>query len=139
MRKFLILAVILLVSSGCKKVVEEVKKTTISGTVTNGGEPVNGAIVLLLECDSLTQGMSLSNGSVTNSSGKYEIIRVEDGTYYIPAIKDTGTIGKYDKGIDKIGWYGERDTLTNLTKPTPVTVTGEDITGIDIDTLYTAP
>lgn len=84
MRKFLGLTSIFMIISGC----EWLKETTISGTVTNGGKPVSGAIVLLLESDSLSAGLSLANGSITNSSGKYEIIRVESGDYYIPAIKD---------------------------------------------------
>lgn len=136
MKKILVLMILLMAVLGCK----EIKKTTISGTVTNGGSPVSGAIVLLLESDLLTAGMSLKNGTFTSSEGKYEIIRVATGTYYIPAIKDENGNWKYDKDTDMFGWYGERDTLTGLTIPAPVAVTeGDDLTGIDIDTLYVVP
>ncbi|MDO9576151.1 MAG: hypothetical protein Q7J55_06460 [bacterium] len=38
------------------------------------------------------------------------------------------------------GWYGERDTITGLTLPRQVTVVkGDNLTGINIDTLYIAP
>jgi hypothetical protein len=127
---------ILMITFGC----EELKETTISGTVRNGGEPISGGIVLLLESDSLEAGLSLENASITNSSGKYEIIRVEPGSYYISAIKDENENLVYDEETDMFGWYGERDILTGLTIPRQVTVTeGENLTGIDIDTLYIAP
>ena len=136
MKKILVLMILLVVISGCN----EIKKTTISGTVSNSGSPVSGAIVLLLESDLLTAGVSLVNGAITNSVGKYEIIRVESGTYYIPAIKDENGNWRYDNGTDMFGWYGERDTLTGLTIPAPITVTeGDNLTGIDIDTLYVTP
>ena len=136
MKKILVLMILLVVISGCN----EIKKTTISGTVSNSGSPVSGAIVLLLDCDSLTAGISLINGAITNSVGKYEIIRVESGSYYIPTIKDENGNLEYDNGTDMFGWYGERDTLTSLTIPAPITVTeGDNLTGIDIDTLYVTP
>jgi len=136
MKKILVLMILLMAVLGCK----EIKKTTISGTVTNGSSPVSGAIVLLLESDLLTAGMSLKNGTFTSSEGKYEIIRVETGTYYISVIKDENGNWKYDTGTDMFGWYGEKDTLMGLTIPAPVAVTeGDDLTGIDIDTLYVVP
>ena len=136
MKKFLGFLSIFMIISGC----EWLKETTISGTVSNGGEAVSGAVVLLLESDSLEAGLSLASGSITNSNGKYEIIRVEPGNYYISAIKDEDGNLQYDKGIDMFGWYGERDTITGLTIPRQVTVVkGDNLTGINIDTLYIAP
>ena len=136
MKKFLGFLSIFMIISGC----EWLKETTISGTVSNGGEAVSGAVVLLLESDSLEAGLSLASGSITNSNGKYEIIRVEPGNYYISAIKDEDGNLQYDKGIDMFGWYGERDTITRLTIPRQVTVVkGDNLTGINIDTLYIAP
>jgi len=136
MRKFLGLMSIFMIISGC----EWFKETTISGTVTNGGEPVSGAIVLLLESDTLLAGLSLTNGSITNSNGRYEIVRVEPGNYYISAIKDENENLQYDKEIDMFGWYGERDTLIGLTIPQQVAVAkGNNLTGMDIDTLYIVP
>ena len=99
MKKFLGFLSILMIISGC----EWLKETTISGTVSNGGEAVSGAVVLLLESDSLEAGLSLASGSITNSNGKYEIIRVEPGNYYISAIKDEDGNLQYDKGIDMFG------------------------------------
>jgi len=136
MRELLGIMAILPVAFGC----ENIKETTISGTVTNGGEPVSDAIVLLLESDSLEAGLYLANGSITNSNGHYEIIRVESGDYYIPAIKDENGNLQYDKGTDLFGWYGDLDTLTGLTIPKRIIVTkGNDLTDIDIDTLYITP
>ncbi|PIP14151.1 MAG: hypothetical protein COX49_00155 [bacterium (Candidatus Stahlbacteria) CG23_combo_of_CG06-09_8_20_14_all_40_9] len=136
MKKFLGFLSIFMIISGC----EWLKETTISGTVSNGGEAVSGAVVLLLESDSLEAGLSLASGSITNSNGRYEIIRVEPGNYYISAIKDEDGNLQYDKGIDMFGWYGERDTITRLTIPRQVTVVkGDNLTGINIDTLYIAP
>jgi len=135
-KKFLGFLSIFMIISGC----EWLKETTISGTVSNGGEAVSGAVVLLLESDSLEAGLSLASGSITNSNGRYEIIRVEPGNYYISAIKDEDGNLQYDKGIDMFGWYGERDTITRLTIPRQVTVVkGDNLTGINIDTLYIAP
>jgi len=135
-KKFLGFLSIFMIISGC----EWLKETTISGTVSNGGEAVSGAVVLLLESDSLEAGLSLASGSITNSNGRYEIIRVEPGNYYISAIKDEDGNLQYDKGIDMFGWYGERDTITGLTIPRQVTVVkGDNLTGINIDTLYIAP
>jgi len=136
MEKFFAFLSIFMIISGC----EWLKETTISGTVSNGGEPVSGAVVLLLESDSLEAGLSLANGSITDLNGMYEIRRVEPGNYYISAIKDANENLQYDKEIDMFGWYGKRDTLTCLTIPRQITIAkGDNLTGIDIDTLYIAP
>ena len=60
----------------------------ISGTVTDNGEAVSNALVLLVTSASISDGLSLSNGSITGNNGNYTIINVENGEYYIVAIED---------------------------------------------------
>ena len=148
MRKALSVLAILLLALGCEKV----KETTVSGKVTDGATgPVSGAVVLLLGSDSLSSGMSLSGGSVTLGDGNYEMIRVEPGSYYVPAIKDVNGNGTLDS-LDLFGWFGPEstwayfDSLTQesvtvtITLPEQIVVTeGQDKTNTDIDTLYTFP
>ena len=148
MKKLIFIAVILAFALGC----EEVKETTVSGTVTNGAAgSVSGAIVLLVEADSLEAGMSLSGGSVTLTDGSYEIIRVDAGSYYVPAIKDENSNATFDS-LDLFGFYGAESTWSyfdttaqetvtmTITIPEQITVTeGVDQTDIDIDTLYVYP
>ncbi|MCK4653267.1 MAG: DUF1416 domain-containing protein, partial [Candidatus Cloacimonetes bacterium] len=68
-KRFFVLAVLIVITiSGCDDVVKAVT-TTISGNVSNDGEAVSGAYVILLEAgDEVTQGISLSNGMITNSN-----------------------------------------------------------------------
>lgn len=133
----LVLTVVLILSLSCEKAKEAVVQVTISGTITNNNQPVSGAIVLLLNESKVDSGFPIDNGSISGSDGKYTIIRVEDGTYYIAAIKDENGNKTYDLGVDPIGWYGHPDTLTGVTIPDPVEVSGNDVIGIDIDTMYT--
>ncbi len=136
---FLILFAAMVLAVSCEKV-EEVLGITISGTVTNGGQPVVGAIVLVFNDNQIDSGTSIDidteniNGSITGNEGRYTIIRVEDGTYYLVAIKDENGNKSYDLGVDPIGWYGH-DSF-GIIIPDPVVVSGEDKSGIDIDTMY---
>lgn len=146
MKKLIFIAVILAFALGC----EEVKETTVSGTVTNGAAgSVSGAIVVLVDSDSLQPGMSLEGlplASVTLTDGNYEIIRVDAGSYYVPAIKDVNNSRTLDS-LDLLGWYGRDTTYVNpqmdtvtIRIPEQITVTeGVDQTDIDIDTLYIYP
>lgn len=135
MKKVLGLVAVIVLLFGC----ERLKETTVSGRVTYGGEAVDGAFVLLLESVSL-EGVSLGGGWRTGSDGRYEIIRVAAGDYYVAAIKDENGNLQYDQGTDRVGWYGEEDTLTGLTIPEQITVVErENRTGINIDTLYIVP
>ncbi len=120
----------------CDKV-DEVLGITIAGNVSNAGQPVDGAIVLLVNnVSDIVGGSPLSNGSITLGNGNYTIIKVEEGTYYVCAVKDEDGNQSYDLGTDPIGWYGHPDSITGLTIPDSIIVTDDDISGIDIDTLY---
>ena len=131
---FLILFAALILAVSCEKA-QEVLGITISGTVTNAGQPVEGAYVLLVNnVSDIIAGSPLSNGMITGSNGKYTIIQVEDGVYYVVAIDDTTNNITYDFGVDPIGWYGH-DSF-GIIIPDPVIVSGEDKSGIDIDTMY---
>jgi len=139
----LVLFVSLILAVSCEKAKDEIFQVTVKGYVANGGQPVEGAVVLLLNSANIDSGESIDidksniNGSITFSDGGYTIIQVEDGTYYLVAIKDENGNKNYDLGTDPIGWYGHLDTITGLvTIPDPVIVSGEDVTGIDIDTMY---
>lgn len=132
----LVIAVSLILAISCEKA-EEVIGITISGNVSNGGQPVSGAFVLLVNnISDIISGSPLSNGMITLSNGNYTIIKVEDGTYYVCAVKDENGNNSYDFGTDPIGWYGHLDSLTHLTIPDSVIVSGNDVSDIDIDTLY---
>jgi uncharacterized protein (DUF2141 family) len=131
----LIAAIAAIVVLSCEKA-QEVLGITIAGNVSNAGQPVEGAFVLLVDKAEITQGFPIGNGSVTLGNGNYTIIRVEEGTYYICAVKDEDGNQQYDLGTDPIGWYGHPDSITGLTIPDSVIVTDQDISNIDIDTLY---
>lgn len=139
MRGFLFLLSLMLLAAffafSCDKV-EEVLGITIAGNVSNGGQPLEGAFVLLVDKAEITQGFPIGNGSITLGNGNYTIIKVEEGTYYICAVKDENGNQTYDLGTDPIGWYGHPDSITGLTIPDSVIVTDQNISGIDIDTLY---
>ena len=139
MRKcaFLLMMIVMaaLIALSCEKA-QEVLGITIAGNVSNGGQPVEGAFVLLVDKAEITQGFPIGNGSVTLGNGNYTIIRVEEGTYYVCAVKDENGNQTYDLGTDPIGWYGHPDSITGLTIPDSLIVTDQDVSGIDIDTLY---
>ena len=133
---FLILFAALILAVSCEKA-QEALGITISGTVTDSGQPVEGAYVLLVNnISDIIAGSPLSNGMITGSNGKYTIIQVEDGVYYVVAIDDTTNNITYDFGVDPIGWYGHTDGITGLTIPDSLIINGEDKSGIDIDTMY---
>jgi len=130
---------------GCEEVVEEAAQqlfTTISGTVTDDGAPVEGAIVLLIESqESIIEGLDLTSGSISLASGSYIIsLDVEPGNYYVCAIKDENGNQSYDIDTDPIGYYGGFDTTLTVPIPSPEEVTveneGDDIEGIDIEDMY---
>jgi uncharacterized protein (DUF2141 family) len=129
----------LVLAVSCEKA-QEVLGITISGNVSTNGQAVSGAIVLLVnDISEIVGGSPLSSGSITLGNGNYTIIQVDDGTYYVCAIKDENGNNSYDLGTDPIGWYGHRDDITHLTIPDSIIVSGNDISDIDIDTLYVQP
>jgi hypothetical protein len=130
---FLIAAIILVGCGKAQKVIAP-EKGTVSGRVTNQGDPVANAFVLLLKGDSMASGQPLKNATLTNKKGEYKIWMVEPSTYYVVAIKDGNNNMMYDRGADLFGWYGHE--LHSTIIPDPVVVSeGKDITDIDIDRL----
>jgi len=103
----------------------------ISGTVTNNNEPVSNALVLLLTNKDISDGLSLSNGSITGNNGNYSIINVENGEYYIVAIEDNNSNLEFDIESDRIGFYGV-DLIGFDIEPDKITVSNEDIDKINI-------
>jgi uncharacterized protein (DUF2141 family) len=137
-RRFFLLAVLLVITiSGCDDVVKAIT-TTISGNISNNGEAVSGAYVLLLEAgNEVTQGISLSNGMITNSNGNYTMIEVSAGDYYVAAIDDANNNVVFDLDTDRVGYYGVADTLTGVTIPQTLHISkGDDLEDIDITDLY---
>lgn len=134
MKKFYIILVGLLVFAGCKDVQEEIEQCTVSGKVTNGGQALANTYVLLLK--SKEGDINLSNGWKAGDDGTYKIIRVDPSVYYVTVIADTNGNIAYEPDKDLIGWYDPDDDL----EPDSIVVNeGDDLTGIDIDTLYIAP
>ena len=103
----------------------------ISGTVTNNNEPVSNALVLLLTNKDISDGLSLSNGSITGNNGSYSIINVENGEYYIVAIEDNNSNLEFDIESDRIGFYGI-DLIDLDIEPDKIIVSNEDIDQINI-------
>ncbi len=129
----------LLASCDIKEVIEGV---TVSGRVTYDGQHAYPhTYVFLLSSPQDTAGISVSNGMIADANGNYTIYRVENGTYYLFAIADTNNNLTPDPS-DPIGWFGHRDTLADsiaVVVPDSIVVGDEDLTGIDIDTLYIPP
>lgn len=111
---------------------------TVSGKVTDEGEPVVGALVLLVESKDISEGLSLSNGMVTDNSGRYTIIDVENGKYYVVAIDDVNGNAQFDAETDQLGFYGI-DPDNNDYEPDRITVSDEDVKNVDIVYLYSLP
>ena len=134
---FILAVLIIIAISGCDDVVKAVT-TTISGNVSNDGEAVSGAYVILLEAgDEVTQGISLSNGMITNSDGDYTMIEVSAGDYYVAAIEDNNNNIVFDLDTDRVGYYGVADTLSGVTIPQTLHISkGDDLEDIDITDLY---
>ncbi len=139
-RNLLLLAVLIVITiSGCDDVVTAVT-TTVSGNVSHDGDVVSGAYVLLLEAgNEITQGLSLSNGMITNSNGNYTMVAVSAGDYYVVAIDDANNNIIFDLDTDRVGYYGDPDTL-GFTIPRTIHVNkGDDLENINITNLYQLP
>ena len=55
----------------------------ISGTVTENGEAVSNALVLLVTNASISDGLNLSNGSITGNNGNYNIIKFRNYSFFL--------------------------------------------------------
>ena len=103
----------------------------ISGLVTENGEAVSGALVLLVASASISDGFGLSNGSITTDNGNYIIIDVDAGEYYIVAVEDSDGNLQFDIESDRLGFYGVNLDEFDIV-PDIVTVSDEDIEDINI-------
>ena len=103
----------------------------ISGVVTENGEAVSGTLVLLVASASISDGISLSNGSITTDNGNYIIIDVDAGEYYIVAVEDSNGNLQFDIESDRLGFYGVNLDEFDIV-PDIVTVSDEDIEDINI-------
>ena len=103
----------------------------ISGLVTENGEAVSGALVLLVASASISDGFGLSNGSITTDNGNYIIIDVDAGEYYIVAVEDSNGNLQFDIESDRLGFYGVNLDEFDIV-PDIVTVSDEDIEDINI-------
>ena len=131
-----ILALIILSSYSCD-IEEKVKKgiddafIEVSGKVTHNGSNVSGALVLLIEGTEISDGLVLSNGSVTGNNGNYNIYEVAEGEYYVVAIEDNNGNLTFDANTDRLGFHGVDPSNLDL-EPDKVTVTDEDVENINI-------
>lgn len=153
----LILLIIILFISSCEELF-----TTIAGMISNGGIPVEEAIVLILNADTsayekLSEINELSASALSaladvvkgfdiasDNNGNYLASMLSGGIVYVIAISDDGS-GNLDS-LDLVGWYGDVETIkipnlyTGVDSITvvytdPITVTienGADTTGIDV-------
>ena len=134
--KKIYLLLILFFGSGCD-IEEKVKAgidaafIEISGKVTHNGNNVGGALVLLVEGTEISDGLELSNGSISGENGNYNIYEVAEGEYYVVAIEDNNGNLTFDADTDRLGFHGV--DLSNLDlQPDKVTVTDEDVENINI-------
>ena len=91
--KQIILGLLIFYSFSCdveEKLTEsiDVAFIEVSGKVTHNGNAVSSALVLLVEGTDITDGLELSNGSITGQNGNYNIYEVSEGENYVIAIDD---------------------------------------------------
>ncbi len=135
-KKHIILALIILSGYSCD-IEEKVKKEIddafieVSGKVTHDGNNVSGALVLLIEGTEISDGLVLSNGSITGANGNYNIYEVAEGEYYVVAIEDNNGNLTFDEDTDRFGFHGVDPSNLDLL-PDKVTVTDEDVENINI-------
>ncbi|MEP1096955.1 MAG: carboxypeptidase-like regulatory domain-containing protein [Cyclobacteriaceae bacterium] len=133
MKLLCLLSLLLLLSfSHCnvKDTVDELF-VDISGNVSDDGEAVEGALIILLDSPNITDGVSLSNGSVTNANGNYTIVNAAEGAYYVVAVDDVNNNFEFDKGTDRFGFHGVDLAQVSLL-PVQISVSAEDVENIDI-------
>ena len=134
--KKIYLLLILLFGYGCD-IEEKVKAgidaafIEISGKVTHNGSNVGGALVLLVEGTEISDGLELSNGSISGENGNYNIFEVAEGEYYVVAIEDNNGNLTFDANTDRLGFHGVAPSNLDL-EPDKVTVTDEDVENINI-------
>ncbi len=137
MQKILVfLLLVILVSVSCDLVEQaEQEIVDISGKVSDEGQAVEGAIVLLMESANVTDGLNLSNGSISDNRGNYLILKVDPGSYYVLAVKDQNNNLEFDADTDQLGFYGVDLSSSDLT-PNKIKVSDKDLENINITDLY---
>lgn len=103
----------------------------VTGNVSDDGAPVGGALILLLDSPNITDGISLSNGTISGSDGDYRILKVDEGDYYVVAVDDANGNFQFDADTDRFGFHGVDPTSLQLL-PRQISVSGEDVDGINI-------
>ena len=133
MKLLSLLSLLLLLSfSHCnvKDAIDEVF-IDVSGNVSDDGQAVAGAVMLLVTGPDLADGVPLSNGSITGSDGNYTIINAEAGDYYVAAVDDVNNNLQFDKGTDRFGFHGVDPNQLDLL-PVQISVSTADVENIDI-------
>ena len=132
--KHVIIVILVLMIFSCDENLEKQLDEAIidiSGKVTDNGQAVEGALVLLIESVDVNEGLSLANGSITDGSGNYIIINADAGNYYVLAVEDHNGNMEFDAESDRVGFY-----IHNTIGPTQITVSDQDLEDIDIVNLY---
>ncbi|MCF7824627.1 MAG: carboxypeptidase-like regulatory domain-containing protein [Candidatus Marinimicrobia bacterium] len=135
MKSMIIISAFFLLLSSCD-LGDELDKAIIdvSGKVSHDGNAVTGAIVLLVEDVSISSGLSLANGSISDNSGHYTILNVDPGSYYVLAVDDRDGNLQLDATTDRIGFYGVVPP-TDL-EANQISVSDMDVENINITSLY---
>ena len=133
------LSALLICVTACnlKEEIEELV-ITISGNVSHEGESVSGALMLLVESTDVSDGLNLANASLTTTTGDYVILDVDPGEYFILAVDDANDSFEFDADSDRLGFYGINPSTSDF-QPDAITVSDEDVSGVDIVYLYTLP
>lgn len=125
-----LLSILLLCNCGAEDAIDELV-ITISGNISDDGQSVEGALIILVDNPNLTDGVSLANGSVSLANGNYTIVGVEEGNYYVVAVDDVNDNFQYDMGVDRFGFYGVDPSQLDIL-PDLVRVTGQDVADVDV-------
>ena len=134
--KQIILGLLIFYSFSCdveEKLTEsiDVAFIEVSGKVTHNGNAVSSALVLLVEGTDITDGLELSNGSITGQNGNYNIYEVSEGEYYVIAIDDNNNNLTFDADTDRLGFHGVDPSALDLI-PDKIIVDDEDVDNINI-------
>lgn len=122
---YLLLVLIWMTACNLEEKVDEAI-VTVSGNVSDDGQPLSGALVMLVESPDSSDGISLANGSITGSSGNYTILNVDPGNYYVMAVDDANDNLKFDVMYDRLGFFGI-DPAVNDPEPDAIVVTDDDL------------
>ena len=99
--------------------------------MTHNGNAVGSALILLVEGTQIADGLELSNGSISDQNGNYNIYEVSEGEYYVVAIEDNNNNLTFDADTDRLGFHGVDPSAFDLL-PDIITVNDEDVENINI-------